>query len=194
MDILLWVGLVVAALISVPAVLYVVWPLLQPGPTLPLVDNDRLADLLVRKDILLRAIKDLEFDHEMGKVALEDYTRFSARLRRQALGIMQQIDKIAPESAALDAQLEAEIAALRKLRDEPGGESTTLGAATPISGLSANGEHRQPSTTPAQPTPQETPSGDATALRFCTECGKPVGSGYKFCAECGAPIVQKVTP
>lgn len=202
MDIVIWIGIAVAALISVPAILYVVWPLLQPGPALPLVDDDRLADLLTRKDTLLRALKDLEFDREMGKVSEEDYTRFAARLRRQAIGIMQQIDKVAPESAALDTELEAEIARLRKVQpnasngvsvaasevlDAPraalqAGDTVSNGTGSPDTGSPDTGSHDTVSSREAEPAAQPVPTG-----RFCTECGQPLGAGHKFCAECGTP-------
>jgi hypothetical protein len=169
-DTLFWLGIVAAGLISLLAVGYVVWPLLQPGPTLPLVDDDRLADLLVRKDTLLRAIKELEFDHEMGKVSEEDYQRFAARLRRQALGIMEQIDKVAPASAALDAKLEGEIAHFRQVQANTASDLAESSA--------RNGGIRR----------DEAASAASTGAKYCSQCGKPVGPNHKFCAECGAPV------
>jgi len=31
-------------------------------------------------------------------------------------------------------------------------------------------------------------TGDSTAARFCTKCGKPVASDQRFCTACGAKL------
>jgi hypothetical protein len=180
---MLMVGVIVALLISFAALAYVLWPLLKPGPAPVIVENDRLTDLVGRKDAVLTAIKELEFDYRMGKLSDEDYQRLDQRLRRQAIGLMQQIEKLAPESAQMDAQIEAEIARLRKTQDvamppQPVHQSPPVPAPT--------------STAPAAPVPAvpaptaPTPAG--TIARYCTNCGHPAGPADKFCANCGLPI------
>ena len=164
-DLNLWLSVVVALLLSLLAVYFAVSPLLQAGRATPLVEDDKLAELLGRKDAVLRAIKDLEFDNRVGKISDEDYQRMDQRLRRQAIGLLQQIEKIAPESASLDEQLEGIIAQFR--------QTTAVPATIPVQ---------------QQPTPvASTPSTPATS--FCTQCGKPVDASHKFCAHCGTPIV-----
>ena len=44
------------------------------------------------KSLVLRSIKELEFDFAMGKVAKPDFDEMSARLRARALGLMRQLD------------------------------------------------------------------------------------------------------
>ncbi len=44
------------------------------------------------KTLVLRSIKELEFDFAMGKVAKVDFDEVSARLRSRALGLMRQLD------------------------------------------------------------------------------------------------------
>jgi hypothetical protein len=44
------------------------------------------------KTLVLRSIKDLEFDRAMGKVSEKDFTEMSARLRARAAGLMRQLD------------------------------------------------------------------------------------------------------
>lgn len=164
-DLNLWLAVVVALLISLLAVYFTVSPLLQAGRATPLVEDDKLAELLGRKDAVLQAIKDLEFDNRLGKTSEEDYQRLNQRLRRQAIGLLQQIEKVAPESASLDEQLEGIIAQFRQ---------TTVA----------------PATLPAQQQPTPAASTTSTpATSFCTQCGKPVDVSHKFCAHCGTPIV-----
>lgn len=190
MDAIVWLGIAAAVLIALLAAGYVIWPLLQPGPTLPLVEDSRLTELLVRKDILLRSIKELEFDYQMGKIAPDDYTRFAARLRRQAIGVMEQIDSVTPAGREQDRDLEAEIARLRTVEvsapSEPNGSTVSADPVTSRDDLHASAE--QPATNGAH-TPDSVPSAQRPReQRFCTQCGKPVGVDHKFCAECGAPL------
>lgn len=213
-----WIVLIVALVISLGALAYVMWPLLRQGHTQVLVEDDRLADLLGRKDSVMSAIKDLEFDYHVGKMDEEDYRRYDARLRRQAIGLMQQIEQIAPESAHLDAGLEAEIAHRRKVRESAPVSGVALSdsleqeisarrkvqvkpaAAAPVAGVVAPGngrssvaatESKAESKAESKPEPQV--EAGATR-RFCTNCGHTLEPQHKFCANCGAPAVSAAAP
>lgn len=173
MDPILWITLLMALLVSLIALVYVVTPLLTKQPPLMPVDDDRLADLLARKDSTLRAIKELEFDHQVGKIGADDYHRFNQRLRRQAIVLIQQVEKITPESTALDEQLEAAIASRRQA--QPAKAVTTVATQpSPADGATV---------VAAQPT-----MAQGASTRFCTECGARLDPAYKFCANCGAPV------
>lgn len=165
---MLWTTLFLAFLIAAGAAAFVLWPLFSRAEPDALVEDDRLTDLISRKDSVLVAIKDLEFDRQVGKLSQEDYERFNARLRQQAIAYLQQIDKLAPQSAHLDEALEAEIARQRKTR-------TTLPA-------TRNGK--------AAAIPEEAVpvyAGEIPA-RFCTNCGQPLAPTHKFCAQCGTAV------
>jgi hypothetical protein len=165
---MLWITILFALLIALGAFAYVILPLVrQDVPLLPLED-DRLTDLLARKDTALRALKDLEFDHQVGKINDEDYQRFQERLSRQAVGLLQQIERITPESAQLDEQMEAEIAKMRRVQERKGIAVPASPASVAINGVS--------------PT--------AGAVHFCTECGTSLTPSFKFCANCGTPVAR----
>ena len=58
----------------------------------------RTRDALEREKILiLRSIKELEFDRAMGKMSDEDFEEMSRRLRLRALTLMKQLDVEEPE-------------------------------------------------------------------------------------------------
>jgi hypothetical protein len=44
------------------------------------------------KTLVLRSIKELEFDHAMGKISDKDFAEMSARLRSRAAGLIRQLD------------------------------------------------------------------------------------------------------
>lgn len=182
---MLWTGILIALLISVVAIVAVVWPLLKKGPASVLIEDDRLTELLLRKEQVLVQIKELEFDYRVGKLDEEDFQRFDQRLRRQAVGILQQIEQVAPESAGLDATLEAEIQKRRMVNPEEG-------AATPVvdAGIEAEIARRRRVAAAAQPAPAN--GASEGTVRFCTECGNAVSPQHKFCANCGAPLPELV--
>ena len=57
-----------------------------------MVGGQTRAALEREKNLLLRSIKELEFDHAMGKVTEGDYEDMVARLRSRAVRILQQLD------------------------------------------------------------------------------------------------------
>jgi hypothetical protein len=163
-DLNVWLTVILAALVSLLAIYFAVSPLLQAGRATLVLEDDKLVELLGRRDSIMQAIKDLEFDYRVGKISQEDFQRLDQRLRRQAIGLMQQIEKVAPTSSSLDEQLESIIAQFRQ---------------TSVA----------PALAPATNTPTSVPLA-SQATRFCTHCGKPVAAGHKFCAYCGTPIAQ----
>ena len=69
--------------------------------------GDRARNALEReKTLVLRSIKELEFDRGMGKVSEKDFDEMSARLRARATRLMRQLDA----GSLYRAQIEKEIA------------------------------------------------------------------------------------
>jgi hypothetical protein len=175
-----WIAILIAALIAGAGVAAVVWPLLKRGPAPLLIENDALTDLLHRKDAVLAAIKDTEFDYRVGKLSQEDYERIDAGLRRQAVGLLQQIEKIAPESARLDDEIEAAITAQRRVH----ASRDVAPAPLPVTVAA-------PRAAPGKAAPHAiNGSAAADAARFCTNCGGRLEPHHKFCASCGQPVAE----
>lgn len=170
------IELVIALLLSGVAIFAVTWPLLKKGPTPVLVEDDRLVELLHRKDQVMTSIKELEFDYHVGKLSEEDYQMYDQRLRRQAVGLLQQIEKVAPESASLDASLERDI--LRKRKVASDAHSAARAADERVEAEVARRR------TVAMPADVQVNGG----ARFCTRCGNQLAPQHKFCANCGAPV------
>jgi hypothetical protein len=59
--------------------------------------------LLGEKALVLRALKELEFDRGMGKVSEPDFQKIQQRLRARALVLMQELER-APEAADAPAR------------------------------------------------------------------------------------------
>lgn len=68
-------------------------PLVSPEVAAPITIAGRTRIALEReKTLVLRSIKELEFDFAMGKIAKADFDEMSGRLRARALGLMRQLD------------------------------------------------------------------------------------------------------
>jgi hypothetical protein len=188
--------LVIALLVSLAAVAWVVWPLLNRAPALPLVEDDRLSTLIARKEAVMTAIKDLEFDYRVGKLDQEDYARYDQRLRRQAIGLIQQIETVAPQSTGLDVKLESEIMHRRKVAAPALAGAPVAAAPQPAPIAQPVGARPQPSNggvavavgQPVAVAATLTPAATSAGARFCTNCGARLELQHKFCANCGTPV------
>jgi hypothetical protein len=55
---------------------------------------ERLADLEARKQVKYREIRDAEADHAAGKLSEGDFERLDAELRREAIEILKEADRL----------------------------------------------------------------------------------------------------
>lgn len=60
------------------------------GPPLPPHSRDQI---LKEKSLVLRSIKELEFDKAMGKISEADFASIAGRLRARALALMEDLDR-----------------------------------------------------------------------------------------------------
>jgi len=71
------------------------------------------AGLLLQKDTLYTAIRDLAFDFQTGKVDQQDYVELRQRLEGEAVQVLRLLDA-SDSGVALDAALEQHISRLRQ--------------------------------------------------------------------------------
>ena len=89
-------------------------PLVSPEVEAPMTIAGRTRVALEReKTLVLRSIKELEFDFAMGKIAQADFDEMSGRLRARALGLMRQLDA----GGGYKEQIAKEVAS--RLSEEP---------------------------------------------------------------------------
>ena len=111
------------------------------------------------KTLVLRAIKDLDFDFAMKKISQHDFDEMSVRLRARALGLMRQLDS----AGGYKEQIERELAA--RLRTTPAALATPAPSA------------------PDAPGAPNAPS----APRICV-CGATNDPDASFCKKCGGRL------
>jgi hypothetical protein len=84
---------VLGAVLIMLVALFVAAPLFRPPVSLQEVEPDALEGWQRQKRNALAAIKELELDHQMGKVSDEDVTAMRARFEAQALEAMAVLER-----------------------------------------------------------------------------------------------------
>jgi hypothetical protein len=137
------------------------------------------AELQGRYQALLEAIHDLNFDYEMGKVAVEDYEPLLHKTKTKAARLRQRLDDLSQtlsveDEAGLENEVEALVAQFRQnpieddaaLRREVESEIERLKTVWPA----------------------------ALAPPTCPQCSAPYHAGDAFCTRCGAPLSETPAP
>ena len=134
-------------------------PLVSAEVQAPLTIGGRTRAAMEReKTLVLRSIKELEFDYAMGKVAKADFDEMHARLRARAVGLMKQLDAGGGYKEQIAREVESRLA-------QPATSGTPGTAGTP-----------------------GTPGTTAVPSGICGACGTPNDEDAKFCKNCGAKL------
>lgn len=77
----------------------------DPGSSDVVVATGRRRKELEReKQALLKALKELDFDHQMGKVSAKDFAEISAQYRARAIRVMRRLDASGHDYESMIAQ------------------------------------------------------------------------------------------
>lgn len=151
---------VVAAALAGMAVLWLVLaPLVRPPAARPeaLEPQDPLE---TRRGQSLAALKELDFDREMGKLSDADYQALRQAYTAEALAVLREEDPFGEERGAPADAAEALIAARARVQTRPAVRGSACARCGPR------------------------PESDA---RFCSECGGALRPAA--CGGCGAPLL-----
>ena len=91
MDVL---AFLLVAVVLLAVVAFVSAPLLRPEGEAEDAEDPRIADLEARKEAKYREIRDAEQDRASGKLSQEDFERQDAELRADAVGILDELDRL----------------------------------------------------------------------------------------------------
>lgn len=70
--------------------------------------------LVAEREAIIDAIRELDFDHRMGKVEEDDYRATRSRYENRAVELMRAIEETAGPTPGIEDRIEEQIAALRK--------------------------------------------------------------------------------
>lgn len=146
-------------------------PLLRPtrrGPATEPVDGRREEELLSRRDAAYGAIRELDFEYQLGNLSSQDYEDLRAHYRDRAAGVLQQLDALEREEAASRGQG-------RRQPQRDGGAQDEIEQALALLRQQREGRALSP------PGRRHT----ATAAGTCPTCHQAVNQGDRFCGNCG---------
>jgi zinc-ribbon domain len=119
------------------------------------------------KALVLRSLKELEFDQAMGKLSARDFDEMSGRLRARALSLLKQLDE---GGSGYRSVIERELQARMAGRIAA---AARLPTPAPIAA---------PPAKTAAAEPDEHPAG------ACPECGTVNDRDARFCKRCGRRV------
>ena len=114
-----WIAISLGVLVASALIAYITWPWRMqrgdPQPAARSVSDASTKALSSRREALLTALRDLDFDYTVGKVTQEDYGPMRQALLAEVAAIMTQLDEAqAAAQDGLEARLEAEVLAVRQ--------------------------------------------------------------------------------
>jgi len=115
---------------------------------------------------VLRAINELHFDYEMGKLSDDDYRSVRQGYELRAVEVMRELDA----EPTMHPGLEAELKRRGMLKDAAEGETEANEAKT------------------------DAAHADAPELMTCGECEEPNDGDARFCKHCGASFEKEANP
>ena len=136
--------------------------------------RETVSHLAERKQRVLRALKDLELEHSVGKIDDEDFAEISARYREQAKSILREMDV---ELEPLRPRAEAIARTHLEKRGVARGKALAAKAAAPPSGESA-----------------EEPPVRASERVACSHCETSNEPDAAFCKKCRARLSRIACP
>jgi hypothetical protein len=131
--------------------------------------NDRVRELEVQREGLLRELKDLEFDRRMGKVDEEEYAQARSRVTSEASAVLSRLDRLHGQSApsAPSGPTPAELAAVEV--------EVEIAIARARQGFKGAAAVASPN------------------VGWTCSCGRSMGEQDLFCAACGQPRSSAVS-
>jgi hypothetical protein len=124
--------------------------------------EERLKRLGIKKESLLNAIKEIEFDYTLGKLSKEDYDELQKRYKIQAALVLKEIDSIMGEidTPNLEEEVEREIRLIR--------ESMSVG----------------------EDDIEKEILRARRSKSICPDCGNEHKAGDRFCSVCGRRLYE----
>jgi hypothetical protein len=165
-------------------------PLVLPAGVLEastLIAGRSRAGLEREKTLVLRTIKELDFDFAMGKIARSDYDEMGGRLRARAIGLIRQLDA-GGYKGAIEQELQARMGTGRTKVPPSTLDDTTFVA--PISeGVTSVAPNSEGVTLVASPTlAGGTKVPPSTAATACVSCAGFNDPDARFCKHCGSKL------
>ena len=144
----------------------------------------RIRELEREKQVVLKAIKEIELDYQMRKISEPDYREMIERYRTRALRVMGDLAAGDDYRVLIERELKGRLAALVQVEKAT---ATATAVVVPAAGAtkSAAGDVAK-NAAPLVATPIALVT-DATPNTNCPHCSTPNDADARFCKHCGKP-------
>ncbi len=166
--------IILIALMVVGVIAFIAYPLFTTQHGNMTSTPDALEVLMSQRDSTYDAIRDLDFDFQLGKLSQGDYAPLREKYKARAAETLKQIDALTDNGhqADVETQIEAQVAQLRQAKEDS--------IETEVARLRR----------------AKTDSVEAEIARMraarkesrCANCGTPFQPGDQFCAKCGSQL------
>lgn len=193
----LFIVLASAALLAALAALFTSLRASLAGPSLDGLwtgaepDRGALED---EKNALLRALKDLEYEHEVGKIDDEDYARLERAYRARAKEVLGELDRdlrpyLSRAEALAGGAVEPKVDKKKKKKKKDAPSSDEIAKPDETSDAPAS----EAPSSPEAPTTEE--PATSAAPRTCPKCATVNDADAAFCKKCATPLAAtEATP
>ncbi len=167
---------VALVLISIGLVSYPLWRQGRKTGSGSRAQAQSVEEHQARYGAVLAAIRELMFDHEMGKLADDDYQTLLARAKLNAARIQQELTDAINQKTEPDPALAATIDALvREQRRNGADEALQVDVQREIERL------------------KQIPVDEESGAPLCPHCGSAIEIGDLFCTACGRSLQSPLT-
>ncbi len=156
----------------------------EQSPVVSTSSAETLADLLAERSAAFQAIRDLQFDHEVGKISDADLVVYEAQLKQNAAETLRRLD--AWETGAdgalglsIERRVRARRAALVRADARPCPQcGRPLAAADRFCTNCGRAVEAAPR------------AATVSVAAVCPKCERPVAADDRFCPRCGQPLAE----
>jgi hypothetical protein len=143
-------------------------------------NEEQLDELLARREAALQALRELNFDRQVGKISDQDFGAFESNLKLAAAGAFRALDEWEDDA---DRRLGPALSRDYVIRLE----SLKQGVSCAACGRRSGADDRFCAGCGA-PIPAPSALAPAASVAVCAACGRGAEPGDRFCAGCGRPL------
>jgi ribosomal protein L40E len=180
---------ILIVLLVIGIIIFIAYPLFARSSEKLADAPDALETLVAQRDSTYDAIRDLDFDFQLGKLSQNDYNALREKYKIRAAQILQHIDALTNATGTrgkdADARIEIEIAKLRHSADKVEDEIARLRQTKSARVATAVTDTAAPATDAVEAEIARVRAARQVEKQFCGKCGAPRSPTDVFCAKCG---------
>ena len=150
-------------------------------------EKQKLSTLLADRDRIINSLRELDFDHSVGKIPEEDYPAQRTLLLQQGADVLRQLDEFQVSPQTVETALPVEAVETAEARIETAIATRRSAVSSAPSIENGNGYAEIDDNVEVLIAARRRARHEKSA-GFCPKCGNPVQNSDRFCTKCGATL------